>query len=290
MKQHISRPPAFKNVKSGFTLIELLVVIAIIGLLAAILFPVFARARENARRASCMSNMKQLGLAFLQYTQDYDERLPPPAPTSTQSFQGWAGRIYPYVKSTQVFVCPSDTPPVNVLGTRISYMANANTVQFSAENGAPSGLLAKFTAPARTVLILEGIGYACDPATAEITSAYANGEYGPQGNYATGKMDIGFWADSANGSNYGWPVSLSEGRHLSGSNFLACDGHAKWLKPERVSAASTQGSTLTTYSNCTSGTSTSPQAANAGTTDPSKCAEGTEYSGADAHALTFSTM
>ena len=65
-----------QKAKRGFTLIELLVVIAIISILAAILFPVFARARENARRASCQSNMKQAGLAFMQYTQDYDERLP----------------------------------------------------------------------------------------------------------------------------------------------------------------------------------------------------------------------
>src|SRR4028118_1774787 len=62
--------------RSGFTLIELLVVIAIIGILASILFPVFARARENARRSSCQSNLKQIGLGILQYTQDYDEKLP----------------------------------------------------------------------------------------------------------------------------------------------------------------------------------------------------------------------
>src|SRR5687767_6194063 len=75
----MSRKQGARNVpfrKSGFTLIELLVVIAIIAILAAILFPVFARARENARRASCQSNLKQVGLGFVQYTQDYDERYP----------------------------------------------------------------------------------------------------------------------------------------------------------------------------------------------------------------------
>src|SRR5437763_14432141 len=87
--------PRSQKIGSGFTLIELLVVIAIIAILAAILFPVFARARENARRASCQSNQKQLGLGFLQYAQDYDERLP--------FHQNWAPQIYPYVKSTQIY-------------------------------------------------------------------------------------------------------------------------------------------------------------------------------------------
>ncbi len=93
-----------RRAKSAFTLIELLVVIAIIAILAAILFPVFARARENARRSSCQSNLKQIGLGMLQYAQDYDENLPP---------QYSAGAIFsqviqPYVKSSQLMVCPSN--------------------------------------------------------------------------------------------------------------------------------------------------------------------------------------
>src|SRR5262249_16401824 len=97
----------------GFTLIELLVVIAIIAILAAILFPVFAQAREKARQASCLSNTKQLGLAYIQYVQDYDGYLP-------AAFSGWQGdvdwhdgnwwwgqRIYPYIKSRNVYRCPS---------------------------------------------------------------------------------------------------------------------------------------------------------------------------------------
>lgn len=98
--------------KRGFTLIELLVVIAIIAILASILFPVFARARENARRASCQSNMKQLGLGFIQYAQDYDETLPlfsnyldPGSPTP----RTWDLLIQPYLKSMQILVCPSDS-------------------------------------------------------------------------------------------------------------------------------------------------------------------------------------
>lgn len=119
--------------RRGFTLIELLVVIAIIAILAAILFPVFARARENARRSSCASNMKQLGLGFAQYNQDYDSRYP-----GAGNYQKWtagnghwvagagklagdaapytptgavadvtAGSLYSYTKSAQVYVCPS---------------------------------------------------------------------------------------------------------------------------------------------------------------------------------------
>ncbi len=109
------------SIKPGFTLIELLVVIAIIAILAAILFPAFARARENARRASCSSNLRQMGLGIMQYTQDYDETLPlfSLATGSYKGFSGygsdgddgvrWADSIFPYIKSSQVFDCPSGT-------------------------------------------------------------------------------------------------------------------------------------------------------------------------------------
>jgi prepilin-type N-terminal cleavage/methylation domain-containing protein len=109
--------------KKGFTLIELLVVIAIIAILAAILFPVFARARENARRASCQSNLKQIGLGLMQYTQDYDESYAPvqyPGPAlATQGPGGahtgnWSQLIQPYVKSTQLFQCPSNTQNASI--------------------------------------------------------------------------------------------------------------------------------------------------------------------------------
>lgn len=97
------------NPKAAFTLIELLVVISIIALLAAILFPVFGRARENARRSSCMSNMKQIGLGTMQYTQDYDEYLPDANYISSAvTDPKWMDVIFPYVKSAQLFSCPSD--------------------------------------------------------------------------------------------------------------------------------------------------------------------------------------
>ena len=105
-----------KKSPSGFTLIELLVVIAVISILAAILFPVFARARENARRASCQSNLKQIGLGLLQYTQDYDEQMiadwygTTGSPlTSDDANYKWMDASYSYIKSVQIFVCPSDS-------------------------------------------------------------------------------------------------------------------------------------------------------------------------------------
>jgi prepilin-type N-terminal cleavage/methylation domain-containing protein/prepilin-type processing-associated H-X9-DG protein len=131
--------------RRGFTLIELLVVIAIIAILAAILFPVFARAREAARQSSCLSNLKQLGTAMQMYTQDYDERLPGAAPFSASSEYGhWIlaynngagqnagqpgpflveqGALFPYVKNAQVYRCPSDA---NANTRRLSYTMNAN--------------------------------------------------------------------------------------------------------------------------------------------------------------------
>jgi prepilin-type N-terminal cleavage/methylation domain-containing protein/prepilin-type processing-associated H-X9-DG protein len=114
--------------REGFTLIELLVVIAIIAILAAILMPVFAQAREKARQSSCMSNQKQMGLAIIQYTQDYDETMPP-LMTSTSAFfvtyspfapgwdRNWAQLVNPYIKNRDTWKCPSD-PNANFGDTR----------------------------------------------------------------------------------------------------------------------------------------------------------------------------
>ena len=113
-----------RNRRSAFTLIELLVVIAIIAILAAILFPAFARARESARRSSCLNNFKQIGLGFMQYSQDYDETLPRFSQSANgyNGFAGygaagddgarWADMLEPYLKSTQIFNCPSGTKTV----------------------------------------------------------------------------------------------------------------------------------------------------------------------------------
>src|SRR5688572_30477323 len=93
--------------RSAFTLIELLVVIAIIALLAAILFPVFARARENARRSSCSSNLRQIAITIKQYVQDYDSRYPQASMSEDEAPFGWADAVQPYLKNIQLYQCPS---------------------------------------------------------------------------------------------------------------------------------------------------------------------------------------
>ena len=187
-----------KNQRHAFTLIELLVVIAIIAILAAILFPVFARARENARRASCQSNLKQLGLGLAQYTQDYDERFPflywdssiskwQPVVGSNTGY--WGGEIDPYVKNSQIYLCPSKQDKI------ASYVFNCY-----------------IQGQART---LSGID---SPST---TTALAD---------STGD---GWWGiDTPGASTYMALWNSGNCRikevHLDGANFLWVDGHVKW--------------------------------------------------------------
>ena len=157
----------------GFTLIELLVVIAIIAVLAAMLFPVFARARENARRVSCLSNLKQIGMATLQYNQDYDDYLPL---TLMDSFftdgtihSTWVDSTQPYIKSKQVYRCPSDndsswTTPASVYGpssttppliTRFSsYQVNAYLINLGG-SAMPYAHLSSLGAPSKVIYLAE---------------------------------------------------------------------------------------------------------------------------------------
>jgi len=148
----------------GFTLIELLVVIAIIAILAAILFPVFAQAREKARQISCLSNTKQLGLAFTQYEQDYDEKVPDGA-SPYGGGNGWAGDIYPYVKSSKVYLCPDDhtgdfggSIPFNISSYGYNAQFTIVTDPTNHKINADSITLARFNAPAQTVVLFEVIG------------------------------------------------------------------------------------------------------------------------------------
>jgi len=164
---HVSR--ASSRSRRGFTLIELLVVIAIVAILAAILFPVFQNVRENARRTSCQSNLKQLGLAFTQYAQDADECLPMGVSAGRANLgngDGWAGRVYPFVKSAGVFACPDDAvnPVTNVFGDKtytlspVSYAYNFNLAGVTKSTGLQEGIQGVYSllnAPAKTVMLCE---------------------------------------------------------------------------------------------------------------------------------------
>jgi len=204
----------------AFTLIELLVVIAIIGILAAILFPVFARARENARRASCLSNMKQLALGFLQYTQDYDESYPIYSSGSTARLPyGWADMIQPYVKSVQILHCPSSTSPTSDDPISRTYTSYAYNLSFGFDNvtAAPRGLkLAALTQSSLTVLLVdEGLD---DGATINGGAAHWTAGKGSYNTYQTSNTSPGL-------SIFLGKASL----HLNGTNYAFADGHVKWL-------------------------------------------------------------
>jgi len=172
----------------GFTLIELLVVIAIIAILAAILFPVFATAREKARQSSCASNEKQLGIALIQYEQDYDESFPggqgiTATATGTIGF-GWASSIYPYVKSTGVYACPDELKVVEPMNGGygeypVSYMFNS-LLDYNT-SGCAKGSVTALTSPAMTVLLCEGSSWGDitgNPERGLNYGAFSGGTYG----------------------------------------------------------------------------------------------------------------
>lgn len=151
--------------QNAFTSIELLVVIAIIAILAAILFPVFAQAREKARQTACLSNEKQLGLALTQYVQDFDEVYPigTSGTGGYVSIFGTAGQLYPYIRNVNVFSCPSDPTVASPPNVPLSYSYNQN---FGGTDAATytGRELALLNSPAKTVAYCEVQGYTRNPA------------------------------------------------------------------------------------------------------------------------------
>jgi prepilin-type N-terminal cleavage/methylation domain-containing protein/prepilin-type processing-associated H-X9-DG protein len=229
--------------KNGFTLIELLVVIAIIAILAAILFPVFAQAREKARQTSCLSNNKQLATAITMYAQDYDEQYP----NGLQQdwwMDTWVRTTQPYVKNFQVYRCPSDSvaPDPNYApwaGIRISYATNG-LMNWDGKNwsvfgvmglsqswmGTVSQNLAAVSRPAETVML------------AEKHDAGNTSDWGP-GCMFTG---VNWWdwaghGEIPNGNNLSTaaypngPDGAVTAKHSGQGNFAFADGHCKSMKP-----------------------------------------------------------
>lgn len=188
--------------RRGFTLIELLVVIAIIAILAAILFPVFAKAREKARQTSCLSNLKQFGLAVLQYAQDYDEMLPVSAQNlgagqarypdgSTGTYALWYHPVYAYCKNWQMWNCPSSS---------VKYTGGYHPMGGYGGNTYLWGQsLGNITNPSETLMIMDGTYYLLDE-------------------------------DADNTDNAYNPSSM----HNDGTNTVLCDGHAKWYKTTNI--------------------------------------------------------
>jgi len=255
--------------KTGFTLVELLVVIAIISIMAAILFPVFQKVRESARRTTCLSNEKQLGLAIFQYVQDYDDQFPNGVNPNPSGWfwagEGWAGQCAAYFRSPALLHCPNDITmsqlPFNDV---VSYGFNINLVMLTAygssdpdgagaiQGAPPPGLtLASLSAPSRSILLFEVSGV-----TANVQDYQEGAESGGiPGRYlsASGNgLDYRLYAhkdattnsDNRYATGYlggrptgsGGQFQSASGRHAGGSNYLLADGHAKWLPGYSVSS------------------------------------------------------
>lgn len=229
-----------KRAHAAFTLIELLVVIAIIALLAAILFPVFGRARENARRSTCQSNLKQIGLAIAQYSQDYDEGNPivtgyDSSWTPKESFDAviapYGGIKAQYGNSPQVFQCPSDAIERQYAGsTKRSYAVNA-AYDWSGGPGVADDV-SPLPANRNKLIIMAPLAKIPDAAGTIMLAEFVN------------NSNIFGYADATEVRaplQPSWAVPWFAGQqdeagtvkpiHFDGWNYLFCDGHVKWLRP-----------------------------------------------------------
>ncbi len=212
--------------RSGFTLIELLVVIAIIAILAAILFPVFAQAREKARATMCLSNCRQLGLAIQMYADDHDEAFPCSCMTGmsmdgmmSSNLQSWLDTVLPYIKSQGLYHCPSDSSPLwTSMDTprRSSYGFNAYFIPIQEPYFGVR--MAQINRPAECILVTE------------LADAWTQDFFMPM-----------YWGDPPKVTNADmqmmeWdmmkqePISLAIRRHQDGANYVFAEGHAKFQR------------------------------------------------------------
>ena len=210
--------------RHGFTLIELLVVIAIIAILAAILFPVFARAREKARQTSCLSNLKQIGLAEIMYVQDYDERHGRVyyyyAPGGLTNLKFWPFRLNPYMKNWQIILCPSEDyfyPYPSPDGFTASYtLVNISATRAGGSSTSYSG------GKRASMEDLSGSIMFCDSQRSEIYGPWS-GDSDPLVFCVCGRL------------------SRVEECHNEGANYAFGDGHAKWLRDTQPGMWTTVG-------------------------------------------------
>jgi prepilin-type N-terminal cleavage/methylation domain-containing protein/prepilin-type processing-associated H-X9-DG protein len=236
--------PAPVNGSTAFTLIELLVVIAIIAILAAILFPVFAQAREKARQATCLSNMKQLSTGVLMYEQDYDEKFPLTAPNNQissfttpadivpgniplrQSF--WSNSIQPYIKNWQVYTCPSATDSrSDVFGVSAS-QNNGITFSYTLNGYLNAWPLAGSPAPANVIVFSEGLGKGTMPRYANAFPLAVDNSGNPMPNFSPGDGTNCSTAAGPYGFSFNYDRSWKV--HTDGSNYTYMDGHAKYVR------------------------------------------------------------